>query len=365
MTALAGPLHAFASYEPPAENRKTGILRIRPTAAPNGPTAQAPNGSLLLRRAVWVHDGGDRHAEDRDAQLRERTATALDPGGSDHVAGLLRAAHARRGVAMARLAARGRTVRTLRVTPMWRLVIGVGEEIPHEVGLTVHGTYGVPILPGSALKGVARRYARAEDPQRYAEYGQASFGAEPGERADRGPGPDTAPDAATSATSATSGPSEGKPDDGRVVFVDALPLPPRGGRAGVTVDVITPHAKDYYTEAGAAPPAEYTQPVPVAFFSVTSAVAFVVHLVGRSGDPDLSELGLDSDAVLGWLPAALRDLGIGAKTNAGYGYCDVAIEPVLEPASTGDDQGADANPAAAAGRSTPTEDGPALREGTR
>ena len=39
-----------------------------------------------------------------------------------------------------------------------RLIIGLGSQNVLETGLTLHHTYGVPIIPGSALKGLAAHY---------------------------------------------------------------------------------------------------------------------------------------------------------------------------------------------------------------
>ncbi len=118
------------------------------------------------------------------------------------------------------------------------------------------------------------------------------------------------------------------------MFLDALPeLPARAAGTGVEIDVMNPHVPDYYGDPAIAPPSEYQQPVPVAFYTVTSAVAFTVHVVGRGHDPDLPELAAsdDDDGPVAWLSTALRDWGLGAKTNAGYGYFTVetaGAEPV-------------------------------------
>ncbi|RMF81199.1 MAG: type III-B CRISPR module RAMP protein Cmr6, partial [Nitrospirae bacterium] len=41
-----------------------------------------------------------------------------------------------------------------------RLALGLGNESVLEVGLTLHHTYGVPVIPGTAIKGVVRACAR-------------------------------------------------------------------------------------------------------------------------------------------------------------------------------------------------------------
>ena len=38
-----------------------------------------------------------------------------------------------------------------------RMVLGLSSESPFEVGLRLHHTYGTPVIPGSALKGLDRK----------------------------------------------------------------------------------------------------------------------------------------------------------------------------------------------------------------
>ncbi|MCX7803356.1 MAG: RAMP superfamily CRISPR-associated protein, partial [Meiothermus ruber] len=47
----------------------------------------------------------------------------------------------------------------LEATTCTPLAIGLGNSSPIENGLAIHHTYGVPYLPGSALKGLLRRVA--------------------------------------------------------------------------------------------------------------------------------------------------------------------------------------------------------------
>lgn len=41
-----------------------------------------------------------------------------------------------------------------------RIIVGLGGESPSETAITLHHTFGVPYLPGSALKGLSAFYAR-------------------------------------------------------------------------------------------------------------------------------------------------------------------------------------------------------------
>ena len=178
----------------------------------------------------------------------------------------------------------------LLAAPEWRLAVGLGNNAnAHQVGLSLHGTYGWPVIPGSSLKGLALAWARSS--------------------------------------------SEAKPDDvervfgttkhaGSVRFLDAFPA---GRPVAVEADVLTPHVKPYYDSMADSrarslvSPAEYHNPVPVTFLTVRGTYA--VDLYG----PDQDDLKL----VAGWLRQAGDELGAGAKTAAGYGYL------IVEPAPGG------------------------------
>jgi len=206
-------------------------------------------------------------------------------------AGLVRDVAARRGRAIEALRARGQAVARLRAEPEWRLAVGLGNRAnAHEVGLSLHGSYGWPVIPGSSLKGLAAAWA-------------AASGADDGEmmRILGGPRP----------THGEHRPAEAA--RGTVCFLDAIPA---RGPVTVAVDVLTPHVKPYYDTTGSdsrktpVPPAEYHNPVPVNFLTVSGA--FAVDLCGPDAD--------DVDRAATWLIKAGDELGAGAKTAAGYGY---------------------------------------------
>src|SRR5579872_4123075 len=49
-----------------------------------------------------------------------------------------------------------------RGTTDWRMVVGLGGESVLETDLTLHHLYGIPFIPGSALKGLTRSYVTSE-----------------------------------------------------------------------------------------------------------------------------------------------------------------------------------------------------------
>lgn len=206
---------------------------------------------------------------------------------------LVRQVAGRRALAVEALRARGQAVTRLRAEPQWRLAVGLGNRAnAHEIGLSLHGTYGWPVIPGSSLKGLAAAWAA--DPDSGAEEAEVT-------RILGGPRP----------SAGKRGPAEAR--QGTVRFLDAIPA---GGRVTVAVDVLTPHVKPYYDSAAKdsrktpVPPAEYYNPVPVNFLTVSGA--FAVDLYG----PDADHVRQAAE----WLIAAGDGLGAGAKTAAGYGY---------------------------------------------
>jgi CRISPR type III-B/RAMP module RAMP protein Cmr6 len=174
---------------------------------------------------------------------------------------------------------------------------GTGQTVTDGTVL-MHHTYGVPYLPGSGLKGLARVMGRV-----------LLNAATPVERA-----------SLRADLDALFGPErdvEDRKDAAALVdFVDALWVP-RGKESPLEVDVVTPHHTNYYTKADAASPGDWEQPVPTQRLAVGSGVRFLVILEGAGEDPGQMEPWLD--LAEGLLVRALADLGFGAWTRSGYG----------------------------------------------
>jgi CRISPR-associated protein Cmr6 len=201
-----------------------------------------------------------------------------------------------------------------------RMVIGTGDQGVAEAGITLHHTYGVPYIPGSALKGMAAAYAhRWLDGDGWRMGGEAYtivFGST---------------DAA-----------------GYITFFDALYLPgsPKDDRP-LARDVITSHHPDYYVGDNPAPPADWDSPNPVPFLTATGR-----YLIAVAG-PDAW-----ADTALKIIGMALRDIGIGAKTAAGYGrmrLLDMDGRPIALPDATGSAQTAADADRPASGPAVPSE----------
>lgn len=166
-----------------------------------------------------------------------------------------------------------------------RMAVNLGSEAVLETSIALHRTYGVPYIPGSALKGLASHYVlhyqNKEEWGRDSEAFKTLFG-------------DT--------TSA-----------GYVTFYDALYVPGTG--KGLAPDVITVHHLDYYQgkkpdylNGQEAPPADWDSPIPIPFITATGR-----FLIALSGPDEWVKAAFDI------LTFALEREGIGAKTSSGYG----------------------------------------------
>lgn len=213
-----------------------------------------------------------------------------------------------------------------------RLLIGHGNASAIDVGLTVHHTWGVPVIPGSALKGLVAHYVDAT-------YGPAEPGKKPWEqhgdervradyqgvtwnrrRIERGPGavyralfgaPDTRDDATMREHGLEAGAAAGF-----ATFHDALYVP--GSLADnkpFAADVLTVHQKGYYDSSGQTLPNDYDSPNPVAFLTVRPKCRLLLALSGPSEWTELAARLL-ADALENW--------GVGGKTAAGYGIGTVS-----------------------------------------
>jgi CRISPR-associated protein Cmr6 len=181
-----------------------------------------------------------------------------------------------------------------------RLVVGLGSESTWENNITLHRTYGLPYIPGSALKGLAAAYAH-----KYLEEGvwnkvytkKDDQGKEIGEPIPIG-----------NAHKIMFGDTT---SEGYVTFFDALYVPGSGhqGKA-LWPDVITVHHPNYYqkTDSEQTAPADWDDPTPISFMSATGK-----YLIALDGPEEWVE------AAVKILEMALTDMGVGAKTSSGYG----------------------------------------------
>jgi CRISPR-associated protein Cmr6 len=178
-----------------------------------------------------------------------------------------------------------------------RMVVGLGADAPLENSITLHHTYGVPYIPGSALKGLAASYA-------YNHLATSAWRGDPSRKADR---TDNSSDFYKTLFGSTD-------EAGFITFFDALYIPGSAeGDRPLRLDVLTVHHQEYYQ--GNAPPADWDSPIPVPFLSAVGS--YLIVLAGPK---------LWVAVALNLLTLALIDVGIGAKTSSGYGRMRVVAQ---------------------------------------
>lgn len=163
-------------------------------------------------------------------------------------------------------------------TTKGRCLVGLGAASVLDTGLALHHTYGYPYIAGSALKGLCAAYARLHG------------------------GPSWSVDSPAYLT--LFGNQE---ESGVVDFLDAYWQPTQ--HSPFAADIMSVHQFKYYSEENHAPSDRETLNI-VGLLSVGHTQHFSLPLVGP-------EAWRRAAAKL--LSQALMQMGIGAKTNAGYG----------------------------------------------
>ena len=152
-------------------------------------------------------------------------------------------------------------------------------------GFALHPVYGFAWLPGTGIKGMVRAWAETVWQ----------------------PGESDQPTAKNRINEVFGSPDQA----GRIIFHDAWPI----RWPQLKPDILNSHHSEYYKEgAEKKPPGDWEDPVPVYFLTVAADTEFEFALSDRTNADD----GL-LEQVVGWMYAALEDVGVGAKTAAGYG----------------------------------------------
>jgi CRISPR type III-B/RAMP module RAMP protein Cmr6 len=163
-----------------------------------------------------------------------------------------------------------------------RLAINLGAESVLETNISLHRVFGVPFIPGSALKGLVAHFLQ--------NYGGEDW----------------------KATSENYITVFGNQDSaGFITFHDALLFVPKDsiGKRSLYADIMTTHHSEYYAKNNrTSPPADWDSPNPVPFISATGD-----FLIALSGPSDWVKLTFKI------LEYALQVEGVGAKTSSGYG----------------------------------------------
>lgn len=183
------------------------------------------------------------------------------------------------------------------------LIIGLGEPSPYDTGITLDHLTGLPVIPGSALKGITRRAAimilsGKMDILPYGEEFQEL--ANEYEKHDE--------------IIEVFGTQDKK---GMVIFMDAYPIDwsEAQDKHLFRIDVVNPHYGPYYGTRGKEPPADWYTPVPIPYLTVNIGVRYRFVIASRNKD-------LLSKAAE-WLEFALTNIGVGAKGSQGYGVFEI------------------------------------------
>lgn len=181
----------------------------------------------------------------------------------------------------------------------WRLVVGMGEQNVYENNLTLHPVFGIPYIPGSAIKGRIRHYVVREYFNNDESIAFKSdsfikiFGTARAQDANRG----------------------------SMIFMDAYPTTP----PNYAPDVMTVHYPDYYKKEGEIPANDWEDPNPIYFIAVEgTSFQFDFSIKNdveiKLGKKDFANMKTMIDSIF---PDLVNEFGFGAKTLKGYGKLEI------------------------------------------
>jgi len=233
------------------------------------------------------------------------------------------------------------------MTAIERLVAGLGASHVLETALTLDRNTGLPYLPGSSVKGLARAWGLVEIASKLGISLDDEIEEKPKDENDKIFVLNEVAEMLISEPTETLFQSLQKlrsvsedaeayvqwfrfifgwqGEAGAVCFVDAI----YAGEASpkYAADVMTPHYVNYYTENGGKPPAEDDNPNPVSFITVDKENIFAFGLIPRcaafvtfEGEDRELKLTTALDVAADWLVRGLSQMGVGSKTTAGYGF---------------------------------------------
>lgn len=189
-----------------------------------------------------------------------------------------------------------------------KMVIGLGNPSVLETSITLHHIYGMPYLPGQALKGVFRRYFFDEIMEGKSETKIGLKGEKPIEKKVLyrnlfGEDPDS---------------QEKKNKElqkSGIVFFDAFPIK----AYKLEKDIINTHYKSYYDGDKKEFPDGTEEPNLINFYVVKDTKFKVMCALNRKvfGENNLPKI---KKYIVETLIDALKEQGIGAKTTSDYGY---------------------------------------------
>jgi len=200
------------------------------------------------------------------------------------------------------------------LTCSWRLIIGLGASHPQETSMTLHYLYGIPYIPGSAVKGATRHWAVLKFAEKYWK----SIKPFVKDKENKGKFEDSIKTVAEALEKSDDLNIEvdeitfkelieifgTQKQQGKLIFFDAYPV----GNINLKIDIMNPHYPKYYSEGQ--PPTDWQNPLPINFLTVENT-KFQFYLLSKNKNL----LSITKKL----LKEALLNYGIGAKTSIGYG----------------------------------------------
>ncbi|MDB0056971.1 type III-B CRISPR module RAMP protein Cmr6 [Akkermansiaceae bacterium] len=244
-----------------------------------------------------------------------------------------------------------------------RLILNAGDGVIENGGISLDRNSGLPCIPGSAIKAAARRWAiqqlgECDSEEECAKllaqiaitfgYGDTEWKSgrdskyhhshsdfwlamvpitTPGQEHDefRSAKWSKVSEAAANILFETLNTTPGEPDQplarqlpnlkGCVHFIPAFPV----NTAKVEIDILTPHHTNYYSNKQAVA-TDDENPIPIFFPTVAKGTSY--QFVIQSSETTAASIS-HLEVAKSWLIEALTILGLGAKTNAGYGWFSI------------------------------------------
>lgn len=243
-----------------------------------------PNVGLLLRRGMTAYDEGVSDSDGGKAKGGQNKQALLEKISQTPTSEIYTLAYTR----WQQATSDSDRFATFKADLIGRLYIGVNRDSALETGLTVNHTYGMPMIPGSAVKGLARacatQWMEGQDDAIAFLFG--------------------------SATSDADGPDAN--EAGGVVFHDAWWIPDTAAPRPFASEIITSHHSEYYGSEGQHDASDFDSPIPAPQLAIQGSFLFAIE--GAAGWTGLATKILKHGL-------ALR--GIGAKRSSGYGFFDL------------------------------------------
>ncbi|MGQ9463871.1 MAG: hypothetical protein ACUVTP_12705 [Candidatus Fervidibacter sp.] len=117
--------------------------------------SRCENIGLWLDRFLTVNPQNYEHT-----QNAKRRHWVIEPAKKQHMQEGVKALKRRHEAILQWKKQQSYVVKCFKAEPVWRFVVGLGAAHVLETSITLHRIFGLPIIPGSALKGAAKAYAQ-------------------------------------------------------------------------------------------------------------------------------------------------------------------------------------------------------------